>query len=129
MTLESQTMDEIERVASLVQDAATGDAGVSPSDVAIVVPSRDPWTKWLERSGIPCNGLTTRPLREGAAGAAVPQVLLGEQFGGRHHRHLMPAADGLQAGKRRHERLAATDVPLHEAEHGHVSVEITPRAW
>ena len=68
--------DEIERVASLVQDAATGDPGISPSDFAIVVPSRDPWTKWLERSGIPCNGLTTRPLREGAAGAAVAGTTL-----------------------------------------------------
>ncbi len=53
-----------------------------------------------------------QPLRD------LAEVLLGEDFGGRHQRHLEAALDRAGGGQRRHHRLAAADVALHEPMHG-----------
>ena len=44
-------------------------------------------------------------------------MLLGEDLGGRHHRHLPAVLDGLQCGERGHDRLAAADVALQQPLH------------
>ncbi len=48
----------------------------------------------------------------------IQRVLVGEQFGGRHERHLPAQLHRLGGGESRHQRLAAADVALYQAQHG-----------
>ncbi len=45
-------------------------------------------------------------------------MLLGENLGGRHQRHLVAGLQRLQCGQRGDHRLAGADVALHQAQHG-----------
>ena len=47
----------------------------------------------------------------------VAQVLIGEQLGRRHHRHLQTAFDGGETRARGHDGLARPDIALHQALH------------
>ena len=49
--------------------------------------------------------------------AELAQVLLGEDFGGRHHRGLAAGVDRRQAADRRDDGLAAADVALQQTLH------------
>ena len=48
----------------------------------------------------------------------VQSVLVGEQFGGRHERHLPAQLYRLGGREGRNQRFAAADVALHQAQHG-----------
>src|SRR5216684_2328142 len=48
----------------------------------------------------------------------IQRVLVGEQFGGRHERHLPTQLYRLGGGEGRNQRLAAADVALYQAQHG-----------
>ena len=50
--------------------------------------------------------------------AEVEEMLLGEDFRGRHQRHLVAGLQRLQGGQRGDHRLAGADVALHQAQHG-----------
>ena len=54
----------------------------------------------------------------------VARVLLGQQFGRRHHRGLCAVLDGPQRRKRRDHGLAGTDVALHQPHHRVLALEI-----
>ncbi|MCY1423140.1 hypothetical protein D9M71_388470 [compost metagenome] len=56
--------------------------------------------------------------------AEVQEVLLGEDFGGRHQRHLVAGLQGLQGGKGGDHRLAGADVALHQAQHGFLLCQV-----
>jgi len=45
-------------------------------------------------------------------------MLVRQQFGRRHHRHLVPGFDRDQTGERGDDGLARTDVTLYQALHG-----------
>ena len=49
--------------------------------------------------------------------AEVEEVLLGEDLGRRHQRHLVAGLQRLQGGECRHHGLARADVALHQAQH------------
>ncbi len=52
-------------------------------------------------------------------GAQVEQMLLGQQFGGRHQRHLVAGRDRDQGSPRRDNGLAAADIALYQSQHRH----------
>lgn len=57
-------------------------------------------------------------------GGDLPEVLLGEDLGGRHEGGLMTRGHGAQGGERSYDGLAAADVALNEAVHGTVRGQI-----
>ncbi len=51
-------------------------------------------------------------------------MLLGQQLGRRHQRHLLAVRDGAQRRQRRHQRFAGADVALHQPHHREVFLHI-----
>ena len=51
-------------------------------------------------------------------------MLLGQQFGWRHQRHLLAVRDSAQRRQRRHQRFAGADVALHQPHHREVFLHI-----
>ena len=64
------------------------------------------------------DGQAVEPMRE------LAEVLLGQDFGGRHERDLPSGLDRLQRGQRRDDRLAAADVALQQALHRHRALQV-----
>ena len=56
--------------------------------------------------------------------AEIIGVLLGEQFGRRHQRHLLTMGDSAQGGQRGNQRFTGSDVALYQAHHRHVQRHI-----
>ena len=75
--------------------------------------SHRPLVRLLHRAGQPRHPRHRRidPLNQLAV------VLLGQDLGGRHQRHLVAAAHGLQRGKRRNHGLAAAHIALQQPVH------------
>ena len=57
-------------------------------------------------------------------GAEIIGVLLGQQLGRRHQRHLLTVGDRAQGGQGGNQRFTGPDVALHQAHHRHVERHI-----
>ncbi len=82
-------------------------------------PSRRPASAALRALPVcrPVSKATGHPQRLEPA-PEVLRMLIGQQFGRRHQRDLALHLHGMSRGERRHQCLAATDIALHQAQHG-----------
>ena len=79
-------------------------------------------------AGLPARGERDVDPERLEPAAKIVGVLVGQEFRRRHERDLVTGLDGARRGERRHQRLAAADIALHEPQHRLRELKIRSRS-